>query len=108
MRDPSYTPYIPRTDVDDLTYDQILEVMELLNRKDGEVVLLYFHYEADLHAYAKAFDLDFVRAWPSERKLKMWREYEKSQRETLKYARETACVLKKYVDRKSVSGPTNG
>ena len=72
--------------------------MELLDKSEEKVVLSYFYNEAELHAYAKSFDLEFVRCWPSERKLRLWEEYEKSQKKTHKDAIRTVCILKKHLD----------
>ncbi len=90
-----YTPYVPRSDADDLTYDQIIELMELLNEQESSTLLSYFHHEAELHAYAQSFDLELVRGWRSARKLSLWKRYEASMEDTLKYAVATRDVLKR-------------
>ena len=92
-QDESYTPHVVRSTADDLTYDQVIEVMELLDEREEAVVLSYFHQEAELHAYAASFDLEFVRRWPSDRKLALWKAYEKSGKDTLESATNTARIL---------------
>ena len=93
-QDESYTPHVVRSTADDLTYDQVIEVMELLNEREEETVLSYFHHEAELHAFAESFDLEFVRGWPSGRKLALWQLFEKSQKDTLENATGTVRILK--------------
>lgn len=98
----SYTPYVVKSPAGDLTYDHVIQVMEWLD-KDGEIaVSRYFHAQMGLHAVGKSFDLDFVRGWPQERKMRLWHEFEKFQRDTLKYAEETKSILDdhKFIKRK--------
>ena len=102
-----YMPLVVRTDTDNLTYDQIIEVMELLDDQEEQDVLYYFHHEADLHAYASSFDLEFVRRWPAERRLQLWEEYEKSQRKTLEYVKKTVDILGKRLQRSRPVKPTD-
>lgn len=92
-QDESYTPHVVRSTADDLTYDQVIEVMELLNEREEEIVLSYFHHEAELHAFAASFDLEFVRRWPSDRKFALWKAYEESTKDTLESATNTARIL---------------
>ena len=39
----SYTPYVPLSSADDLTYEHIIEVMEWLDEDEEESVSSYFH-----------------------------------------------------------------
>ena len=91
----SYTPYVPLSSADYLTYEHIIEVMEWLDEDEEESVSSYFHTQMSLHAIAQSFDQEFVRGWPQDRKLELWNMYEKCQEETLKYAQETVKVLEK-------------
>ena len=93
-KDDSYTPYAILSHPDDLTYDQVIEVMELLNEQDDKIILSYFHSESALHAHLQSFDSEFVRAWPRDRKMRLWEGCEKYQKETLASAREALRVLK--------------
>ncbi len=92
--DESYTPYVARSSSDDLTYEQIIEVMEWLDEEEEKSVASYFHSQSSLHAIAESLELEFVRSWPSDRKLQLWKTYEKYEENTLTYARETREVLK--------------
>ena len=92
----SYTPYVPPSSADDLTYEHIIKVMEWLDEDGEESVSSYFHTQMSLHAIAQSFDQEFVRGWPQDRKLELWNMYEKCQEETLKYAQETVKVLEKH------------
>ena len=89
----SYTPYVPRSPADDLTYDQIIEVMEWLDKSGEEAVSSYFHHQMGLHAIAQSFDLDFVRNWPSDRRLSMWKGYKYYLEKTIKYSSRTRSIL---------------
>ena len=91
--DSSYTPYMPSTPTDDLTYDHIIEVMEWLDEKGEEAVSFYFHAQVGLHALGKSFELEFVRGWPPDRKLRLWGIFEKYQEDTLKYAEKAKNIL---------------
>ena len=79
---------------DDVTYDQIIEIMEWLDESEEEAVSSYFHNQVSLHAIAQSFDLEFVRNWHSDRKLRMWEGYEDYLVRTITYASETKRVLK--------------
>lgn len=89
----SYTPYGPRSSADDLTYDQIIEVMEWLDSEEERIVASYFHSQLGLHALAESFTLDFVRSWPQKRKLQLWDLCEEYQQRTLRYARNVRSIL---------------
>ncbi len=89
----SYTPYVPRSSADDLTYEHIIDVMEWLDEDGEKSVSSYFYTQMGLHALAQTFDTEFVRGWPQERKLQLWRFYEEYQRNTLKYAQRTHDIL---------------
>lgn len=92
-KDESYMPYVVRSPVDDLTYDQVIEVMEWLNREEEETVSLYFHHQSGLHAIAQSFDLEFIRNWPVDRRLRLWDKFEEYLEETLEHARRTRDIL---------------
>ncbi len=91
--DGSYTPYVAASPADDLTYDHIIEVMEWLDKKGEEAVSFYFHTQMGLHALGKGFDLEFVRGWPPDRKLRLWEIFEEYQKDTLKYAEKAKNIL---------------
>lgn len=91
--DRSYTPYGPSSSADDLTYDQIIEMMEWLNSEEERIMVSYFHSQLGLHALAESFSLDFVRDWPQGRKLQLWGLCEEYQRKTLGHAREAKRIL---------------
>ncbi len=84
-------------EADNLSYDLIVEVMGFLDKEDEQIVLSYFHNEAELHTCAKSFELEFVRCWPSARKLPLWERYEASKKTTLKDANETLRILEKHI-----------
>ena len=90
----SYTPHVPRSPADDLTYGQIMEVMEWLDECGEKAVSYYFHYQMGLHAIAQSFDLEFVRNWPPNRKLGMWNGYRYYLEKTILYADKSKCALK--------------
>ena len=92
----SYLPYIPRSNADDLAYDQIIEVMELLNQTEGDAILEYFHAEMKLHAIAASFDSEVIGPWRPERKLCAWKRYEESQAVTHDLAQKTKEILAKH------------
>ena len=91
--DASYTPYTPVSTADDLTYDQVIEVMEWLDLEDEEIVSSYFHSQMTLHASMQSFHSEYVRSWHWHRKLKLWKFIEKSQEEALKNAIRTRDLL---------------
>ena len=91
--DASYTPYVPLSTIDDLTYNQIIEVMEWLDLEGEEIVSSYFHWQTTLHASMQSFHLEYVRSWPSHRKLGLWKFCEESQEKTLEYAIKTKNLL---------------
>lgn len=92
----TYTPFVARSPADDLTYEHIIEVMEWLNKDGEQAVSSYFHAQMALHALGQSFDLDFVRDWPQERKLRLWDAYVMFQAETLKYATKTKEILDRH------------
>lgn len=94
--DSSYTPYVASSPADDLTYDHIIEVMEWLDEKGEEAVSFYFHAQMGLHALGKSFDLEFVRGWSPDRKLRLWEFFEEYQKNTLKYAGKAKNILEKH------------
>ncbi len=63
----SYTPYVPRSSADDLTYEHIIDVMEWLDEDGEKSVSSYFYTQMGLHALAQTFDTEFVRGWPQKR-----------------------------------------
>ena len=91
--DESYTPYLVHSPNDDLTYDHVIEVMEWLDAKGEEAVSSYFHSQQALHALAESFELEFVRNWPPERKLRAWDAYERFRRDTIEHARQAKETL---------------
>ena len=91
--DASYTPYVPVSTIDDLTYNQIIEVMEWLDWEGEKIVSSYFHSQMTLHASMQSFRSEYVRSWPSHRKLELWKFCEEAQKETLHYAIETRNLL---------------
>ena len=75
--DKSYAPYIAVSSTNDITYDQVIELMEWLKKENKDqaekAILYYFHMQAALHAISMSFHLKFVREFPSERKKELWK-----------------------------------
>lgn len=69
--------------------------MELLDTEEERVMASYFHSQSELHALAESLKLEFVRNWPSDRKLRLWEIYEKCEEDTLTYAQKAKEVLEK-------------
>lgn len=96
-KDKSYAPYAAVSSANDITYDQVIGVMEWLKKQnkdeEKEAILYYFHMQAALHATAMSFHLEFVREFSSERKKELWMAWEEYQRETLEYAYKTKSIL---------------
>lgn len=91
--DNSYTPYLASSSADDLTYEHIIDVMEWLDEDGERAVSSYFHTQMVLSALGQSFDKEYVRGWTPDRKLELWKVYEKYQEETLKHAKETMKIL---------------
>lgn len=100
----SYTPYmVPFSPSDEITYEQVIEVMGYLSKKDGkskegekedgEKVLDYFYSQSSLYAMGRSFDSDFVRSWAQDRKLKLWEKFEFYTRKTSEHAEEVEALL---------------
>ncbi len=91
--DETYTPYVVHSSSDDLTYEQIIEVMEWLEEGEEREVVTYFYDQSSLHAIAESLGLEFVRRWPSDRKLRLWGMYEEYGRRTCKSAQKVKETL---------------
>lgn len=96
INDDSYTPYEISSSADDLTYEHIIDVMEWLDEDGERAVSSYFHTQMVLNALGQSFDKEYVRGWKPDRKLELWKVYEKYQEETLKHAKETMKVLESH------------
>ena len=70
--------------------------MEWLDEDGEKSVSSYFYTQMGLHALAQSFEKEFVRGWPQERKLQLWKIYEEFQGDTLKYAQLTHDILHKH------------
>ena len=93
--DDAYTPLIASvSSANELTYQQVLDVMEWLNQEEEEATLSYFHHQSDLHALGQSFNSDFVRNWSQERKLEMWAHLEEKMEETLRHACAVKALLR--------------
>lgn len=97
--DGSYTPYVAYSSADDLTYDQVIELMECLKVKEEKDVLFYFYYQMDYHALGQSFNSEYVRGWPQGRKLQLWEHWERTGQHALGYAKKTRRILEQYRDR---------
>lgn len=92
--DESYTPYIPQSSHDDLTYDHIIDAMEWLDsEEEEEKVLYYFHYQLALHALATSFQDEHFRNLSWERRKAVWNAYKNYHHRTLKYAEEVKTIM---------------
>ncbi|MGR3914172.1 MAG: hypothetical protein OD918_06550 [Gammaproteobacteria bacterium] len=70
--DTSYTPYLIQSSADNLTYDQMIEVLAVLkgvDEKYEEKLLSYFHNDQFMHAVADSFN--FAKDFSMKRKLKL-------------------------------------
>ena len=109
----SYTPYAPYSPADDVTYEQIIELMGYLprkrwsfNRKKEKAmqremeqdISSYFHWQARFHAIAQSFHSESIGKWNPERKLQLWILCEESLEKALEYAKKTRDILERYVD----------
>jgi len=94
---PDYTPYPAGSSADDLTYDLVIELLEVLDLTDGDarIVLAYFHFQSIYHEIMARFDSDYVRSWTTERKLEMWDASVEYQAKTLAAARQAREVLER-------------
>lgn len=95
----SYTPYVAYSSADDLTYDQVIELMECLKAKEEKDVLFYFYCQMDYHALGQSFNSEYVRGWPRDRKLQLWVHWERKCQDALDYAKKTRDILKQHRDR---------
>ncbi len=86
--DASYVPYMPWSDNDDLTYDQVIEALENLNDEEEEILMSYFHSHQTLRALAKSLSLDFVRKFPKERTLRWFELFQYYGNETVRFAKQ--------------------
>lgn len=95
---PDYTPYPAGSSADDLTYNLVIELLEVLNLadEDAQIVLSYFHSQAIYHEIMAGFDSDYVRGWTTERKLEMWDAGMEYQTKTLESARRAQEVLQRH------------
>ena len=91
--DESYTPYVPSSPNDDLSYGDVIEVMEWLDLNGQQAMSYYWHYQAGLHALAQSFELEFIRNWPPSRKLGVWEAHVQYREQTIKYAEEAKQAL---------------
>ena len=109
----SYTPYAPYSPADDVTYEQIIELMgylpkrkcpfnrkkeKAMRRKMEQDISSYFHWQARFHAIAQSFHSESIGKWAPERKLQLWMLCEESLEEALEFAKKTRDVLEPYVD----------
>lgn len=90
-----YTPYILRSADADLTYEHIIGVMEWLDYAGEKAVAKYFYDQSLLHSISESFGSEYVRSWPTERKLKLFDLHVEQVKETLASAKEEREALGK-------------
>lgn len=111
--DGSYTPYAPYSPADDVTYEQIIELMgylpkrkcpfsrkkeKAMQREREQDISSYFHWQARFHAIAQSFHSESIGKWAPERKLQLWMLCEESLEKALEFAEKTRDILEPYVD----------
>ena len=100
-QDESYHPYVVNVAEADLTYSQVIEVLQSVNdEEDREKILDYYYSQAGLHAITGVFSSELVQNFSQERKLGLWKIFEAAVQETLCSAKMTKCILKKLQHRK--------
>ena len=68
-----YTPFVPFSPHDDLTIDEVRDLIGFLDQREIEAVIRFVETEGLTHAIAKDFRSEYVRrAWTQERKLKLF------------------------------------
>ena len=98
--EPSYTPYFVVPKEDNLAYTDVIELTRWFNtQEDREIILRYFHAQANLHAVAVSFSTEVLRNLPVEQKIRLADLLAQFCDETLRYAK----VAKKLLDEKRVS-----
>lgn len=99
QNNPEYTPHILHSADDDLTYEHIIGVMEWLDYAGEKAVANYFYDQSALHSIAESFGSEYVRNWPTARKLKLFDLYVTRGQDTLTSAKEARDALRKRVRR---------
>ncbi|MGR3984354.1 MAG: hypothetical protein OD817_03720, partial [Gammaproteobacteria bacterium] len=93
--DASYMPGVIQSSADNLTYDQVIEVLAVLKgvgERDEEKLLSYFHNDQFMHAIADAFN--FARDFSAERKLKLLDSFKQTCGDTLADAKYLKPIFK--------------
>jgi len=93
----SYMPYLIQSSADNLTYDQVIEVLAVLEgigEKEEEKLLSYFHNDQLMHAIADGFN--FAIDFPVERKLKALELFKRACTDTLADAEYLKPIFKEH------------
>ena len=94
--EPSYTPYFVVPKEDNLAYTDVIELTRWFNaQEDREIILRYFHAQANLHAVAVSFGVEIVRNLPAEKRIQMVVGLAEFCDETLKYAKAAEKLLER-------------
>ena len=96
--DDAYTPLVVQSSVaDELTYSQIIEVMEYLDgRENEEILIYYFHKRLAFNSLILTFNSEIVRdSWTQQRKLDLLCIIEEYADDVLDYAEKTMKILEK-------------
>lgn len=93
----TYTPFMVESPDNDLTYNQIIEVMVWLkNKKERETILWYYHNQMAFHAHSLSFNTNIVRNCLSqERKCTLLRRCKDLAEEASRYAKDTMKILER-------------
>jgi len=95
--DPAYTPYFVVPREDNLAYTDVIELTRWFKaQEDKEIILRYFHAQANLHAVAMSFGVEIVRNLPVEKRIGMASGLAEFCDETLKYAEAAERLLEKH------------
>lgn len=97
QNDSKYTPYMLHSADDDLTYEHVIGVMEWLDYAGEKAVADYFYAQSALYSIAESFGSEYVRSWPTARKLKLFNLYVTQEQKTLTSAHGARAALKKMV-----------
>lgn len=89
----TFTPFTVPSPTNDLTYEQIIEVMDWLEGEGQEKVLGYYHYQMIFHATALSFNSEYARELSQDRKRRLLEMCKTSAQDAMRDAKCTMEVL---------------